>query len=172
MKKMIVTKNAWSLLCSFCFIFFFAADLAALQGPKLDLKTAIEKEVKVKKQGKWIMERRAADKTAPGDILVFTITYSNTGNGDLVDGAIVNPIPKGVLVNPESAEGKDTEVTCSIDNGRSYQVAPVTVKIKKPDGSLENRHAELETYTHIRWAIKKPVLPGQSGRVSFKAAVK
>lgn len=159
-------------ICSFYFIFFCTGNLLAQQEPKLDLKTTVEKEVKVKKQGKLVLEKRATDKTAPGDILVYTINYGNTGKGALVDGVIVNPIPRGVLVNPESAEGKDTEVTCSIDNGRSFHAAPISVKFKKPDGSLESRHADLEMYTHIRWAIKKPVLAGQSGRVSFKAAVK
>lgn len=169
---MYVIKMTTLLFCPVLFIFFCTGNLLAQQGPKLDLKTTVEKEVKVKKQGKWVVERRAVDKTAPGDILIYTITYSNTGKGDLVDAVIVNPVPKGVFVNPESAEGKDAEVTCSIDNSRSFQAAPIIVKMKKSDGSLESRHAEAEMYTHIRWVIKKPVQPGQSGRVSFKATVK
>jgi uncharacterized repeat protein (TIGR01451 family) len=149
-----------------------AGIVQARQEPKLDLKTTVEKEVKVKKQGKQVLERRTVDKTAPGDVLVYTIAYANTGGGDMVDAVIVNPVPNGVRLNPESVKGMDAEVTCSIDNNRSYHPPPVLVKIKKADGSLESRPAELDRYTHIRWLIKKTLHPGQSGQVSFKAIVK
>lgn len=172
-KTIIRVKNMPSLLfCLFGFFLLFSGNLQAQQEPKLDLKTTIEKEVKVKKQGKWVIETQAVDKTAPGDVLVFTITYTNAGKSPLTDAVVVNPVPKGVAVNPQSAEGKDTEVTGSIDNSRSFHALPVMVKLKKPDGSLESKPAPPESYTHIRWGIKKPVQAGQSGQVSFKATVK
>lgn len=149
-----------------------AGDLQAKQQPKLELKTTAEKEVKVKKQGKWVLERRPADTAAPGDVVVYTITYTNTGTGTMVDAAIVNPVPSGMRVNPESAAGKDADVTCSIDNGRSYHPPPIMVPMKKTDGSLESKPAPLDRYTHIRWLVKRPVQPGQSGHVSFKATVR
>lgn len=148
-----------------------SGDLLAKQQPKLELKTTAEKEVKVKKQGKWVLERRPADKAAPGDVVVYTITYTNRGTGTMTDAVIVNPVPNGMRVNPESAAGKDAAVTCSIDNGHSYHPPPIMVPMKKPDGSLESNPAPLDRYTHIRWLIKRPVQPGESGQVSFKATV-
>lgn len=148
-----------------------AGDLQAEQQPKLELKTTAEKEVTVKKQGRWVLERRSVDTAAPGDVVVYTITYTNTGTGTMVDAVIVNPVPNGMRVNPESAAGKDAAVTCSIDNGRSYHPPPIMVPMKKPDGSLESKPAPLDRYTHIRWLVKRPVQPGQSGQVSFKATV-
>jgi uncharacterized repeat protein (TIGR01451 family) len=161
------------------FTFFIAAALflgpgivQAKQEPKLELKTKVEKEIKVKRNQQWVLERQVVDKAAPGDVVVYTVTYVNAGSGDVANAVIVNPIPKGVLVIPQSAEGKDAEVTFSIDNNRSYYPQPVMMKMKKPDGSLESKPAPLDIYTHVRWTIKKPVPPGQSGQVSFKATIR
>ena len=152
--------------------FLWGAVAQAQQQPRLELKTTVEKEVKVKKKGKWITERIAVDKTGPGDVLVYTIAYQNTGKIAAVDARIVNPVPQGVAYLPDSAEGKDAEIKCSIDNGRTWHTPPVMMQMKKPDGSLEKRPAPRESYTQISWVIKKPVGSGQQGRVSFKATVK
>jgi uncharacterized repeat protein (TIGR01451 family) len=163
------------LLFSLFLIGFFllsAAVSGAQQEPKLDLKTSVDKEVKVQKNGKGATERIPAEKTDPGDILVYTIAYQNAGTVAAVDAAIVDPIPRGVVYLQGTAEGSDAEITCSIDNSRTWHRPPVMMPVKKPDGSLENKPAPMERYTHIRWVIKKPVQPGQSGRVSFKATVK
>jgi uncharacterized repeat protein (TIGR01451 family) len=153
--------------------FFLWGGMAqAQQQPRLELKTTVEKEVKVKKKGKWVTERMAVEQTGPGNVLVYTITYLNAGKTAAVDARIVNPIPKGAVYLPDSAEGKDADITCSIDNGHTWHKQPVMMQMKKPDGALENRPAPAESYTQISWVIKKPVLPGRTGRVSFKATVK
>lgn len=171
-------KNLWGRkVLAFVFfltgVFFLGQGvLQAQEPPRLELKTMVEKEVKVKKKGQWITERITADKTGPGDILVYTITYLNVGKSPAVDAQIVNPVPRGAALLPESAGGKDADVTCSIDNGRNWQKPPIMIQMKKPDGSFENRAAPADRYNQIRWVIKKPVGPGQSGRVHFKVTVK
>jgi len=119
-----------------------------------------------------VTERTPVDKTGPGDTLVYTITYQNAGQVAAVDAAIVDPCPPGVVYLAETAEGQDAEITYSIDNSRSWHGPPILMQVRKPDGTLESRPAPPERYTHLRWVIKKPVQPGQSGRVSFKATVK
>lgn len=151
---------------------FCAGDLQAQQETTLELTTSAEKEIPVKKQGQWVTAWGSAEQTAPGDLLKFTITYANTGKGDVINAVIVNPIPPGLVVNPKDAAGDDASVTCSIDNGRSYLPPPIMVQTKRADGTLESKPVPLESYTHIRWIIKKPVHPGQSGRVIFTAKVK
>lgn len=154
-------------------VLFGAGLVHALSGePKLELITTAEKEVKVIKDGKTQITRVSADKTQPGDVVVYTIAYSNTGKGPVVDATIVDPIPKGVVYLPNSAEGKDTEITCSVDGGRTWLKPPVMMQIKKPDGSVESKPVPPERYTHVRWLIKKPLASGQSGKVSFKVTVK
>jgi uncharacterized repeat protein (TIGR01451 family) len=154
-------------------VFFLAGiSFAQPQSAKLELKTVAEKEITVTKQGKTTTQRVPLDKANPKDIVVYTITYSNAGKGPILDAVIVDPIPKGVVYVPDSAEGKDAEIRVSIDNGRFWQKPPVMIEFRKPDGSLERKPAPPEMYTHLQWVIKKPVAPGQSGQVSFKAMVK
>lgn len=154
-------------------IFFLTVEAQAQQeSTKLDLKTTAEKEVKVKQGGKTITKRVPLDKASPGDVVVYTITYSNVGKGPVLDAVIVDPIPKGVRYIADTAEGRDAEIMYSTDNGRVWQKPPIEMQIKKPDGSLEKKPVSTERYTHIKWMIKKPVASGQSGQVSFKVTVK
>jgi uncharacterized repeat protein (TIGR01451 family) len=154
-------------------IFFLAVIAQAQQeNTKLDLKTTAEKEIRVKKEGKVTTKRIPLDKASPGDVVVYTITYSNVGKGPVLDAAIIDPVPQGVRYMTNTAEGKDAEIMYSIDNGRTWQTPPIETQIRKPDGSLEKKTVSLDRYTHIKWIIKKPVASGQSGRVSFKVTVK
>ena len=172
MKNMMGHKISIGIF-SLVFVFFLHATVVlAQQQPRLDLKTMVQKEVKVKKQGKWDMELIPVEKAGRGDRLVYTITYLNTGKTSAVDAQIVNPIPQGTALIPGSAEGTDADVTCSIDNGVSWHKPPVMVRLKNAAGKELIQSAAAESYTHVRWVIKKPVLPGQSGRVSFKTTVK
>lgn len=143
----------------------------AQQETTLELKTTIDKEVKVKKEGKLVTQMVPADKTAPGDLLLFTVTYTNTGKGTVTNATIVNPVPKGVVLKSKSPAGKDAAITCSIDGGRTFLPPPVMVRVKKADGKEIEQPAPAERYTHVKWVIQKPVSPGQSGRVSFEATV-
>lgn len=154
----------------FAFVFFLHTGIIlAAQEPQLELKTTVEKEVKVKKDGKLVVEKIPVQKSGPGDILLFTITYRNMGKGPAVDAQIVDPIPVGVAIITESIEGKDAEVTCSVDNAKSWHKPPIMMQIKKPDGTQSLKPAPAEKYTHVKWVIKKPVM---SGQVSFKVIVK
>jgi uncharacterized repeat protein (TIGR01451 family) len=154
-------------------VFFLLGGISlAQQQPRLDLKTAAHKEVKVKKEGKWVWETMPADRAGRGDILVYTITYLNAGKSPAVDAQIINPVPQGAVLLPESAGGKDADVTCSIDNGATWHKPPVMVRVKNPQGKEVVQPAAVEKYTHVQWVIKKPVPPGQSGQVSFKATVR
>jgi uncharacterized repeat protein (TIGR01451 family) len=154
-------------------LFFFSAGVSRAQSEaRLDLKTTAEKEIKVQRNGKLVTERTPLGQTNPRDVLVYAITYANSGKEPVVDPAIVDPIPSGTVYILDSAEGQDAEITCSIDGGRSFQKPPIWMKFKNPNGTVESKPAPADRYTHIRWTIKKPVLPGQSGRVSLKVTVK
>lgn len=171
--KILSIQKYFVLIFFLTVVFFLTGVSYAQQGPpKLELKTVVEKEVQVKKDGKSIIKRIPLDKANPGNILVYTITYSNVGKGAILDAKIVDPIPPGVRYIADTAEGKNAEITFSIDSGRTWQVPPVMIEFRKPDGSLEKKPAPTDMYTHIKWMIKKTITPGQSGQVSFKVTVK
>ena len=161
------------------FIFFLTACFlltgivhAQQENAKLTLKTTAEKEVKTKKDGKIEIKRIPLEKATPGDIVIYTITYTNSGKGPVVDAVIVDPVPAGVSYIENTAEGKDAEITYSIDNGLSWHKPPITTLFKKPDGTMGTKNVTADQYKHIKWALKKPVPAGQSGQVSFKVKVK
>jgi uncharacterized repeat protein (TIGR01451 family) len=154
------------------FLFLAGASQAQQGNAKLDLKTTAEKEVMAKEDGKVTTTRVPVDNAHPGDVVVYTISYSNTGKGPVLNATITDPLPSGVRYVADTAEGKDAEITFSVDNGQTWHAYPVMVTFKKPDGSMETKPAAADSYTHIKWTIKKPVAPGQSGQVRFKVTVK
>jgi uncharacterized repeat protein (TIGR01451 family) len=170
----ILSNQKFLALIFFLTGFFFLAGVSHAQqsSAKLDLKTTAAKEITVKQDGKSTTKRIPLDKANPKDIVVYTITYSNAGKGPILDAVIVDPLPAGVRYIADTAEGKDAEITYSIDKGRTWLKPPVMIEFRKPDGSLEKKPAPPDMYTHIKWAIKKPVAPGQAGQVSFKVTVK
>jgi len=168
-------KGKTVFILSLVMLFLLATGLAVRaqeQQPKVTLNLTEEKEVKVFKEGKWIEEKVPVEKVNNQDTLVYTITYVNKGKTGAKAISIVDPIPEGTVYLPESAVGKGSEITYSIDGGKRYQPHPVKYMITKPDGTREEKVASADMYTNIRWVVKELVLPGQKGQVSFKVKVK
>jgi len=139
--------------------------------PKIALTISAEREVEVAKDGEETIQRIAADETKSGDVLVYTVVYTNEGDAPAGDAVIVDPIPDGTTYVVGSATGKDALITYSIDGGKFFQAPPVEYVIRRPDGTKERKTAPAEMYTHIRWLIQKRVLPGESGRLGFRVIV-
>jgi uncharacterized repeat protein (TIGR01451 family) len=141
--------------------------------PDLVLKLLVEKEIIVEdKEGNKRTEWQEVKNTDPGDVLRYTIHYINKGNAEARNVVIVDPIPEGTSYISNSAEGKDSEITFSLD-GKTFQTpSMLKYKVKQADGTEVEYVATPEMYTHIRWKLLKPVLPGSSGNLSFKVKVK
>lgn len=100
----------------------------------------------------------------PGDKLVFSTQYSNTGVQPVDNFVLENPLPAGVMLAPEGAE----KLMVSVDGGKTFgRLAALSVT--GSDGA--KRPAQAGDVTHIRWTL--PVLaPGASGTVSFNAIIR
>jgi hypothetical protein len=70
---------------------------------------------------------------------------------------------------PDTAVGPGTEVTYSVDAGRSFD-APENLRIQEPGGQL--RAAAATDYTHIRWQLKNALKANSVAFVRFRARVK
>ena len=138
----------------------------------LVLRIDVKKEVKVRKGNEWETEEVPVEITKPGDILVYTISYSNTRESALQNASVVDPIPSGAEYILDSATGESTTITYSINNGRTFHSPPVKQVIRKPDGTREEKTANPDMYTHIKWNFNIPLSPGQTGLLKFKATVK
>ncbi len=147
--------------------------LSAAQGrSELSLNITAQKEVMVKDEtGKIRIEWQMAEQTNPGDILKFTVAYTNTGKVEARNSMIDDPVPAGTTYIAHSAEGKNAEISFSIDGKKFESPTMLTYKVKQADGSVVEHQAGPEMYTHIRWKLLTPVRPGESGSVSFKVKV-
>lgn len=119
-------------------------------------KTVVQKDV-------------SAAKIVPGDVVTFTLTYTNRGTQPATGVVITNPVPDHMTYLDKSAEGKGTKIDFSVNRGKSYD-APDRLTVKDAQGKV--RPARGQDYTHVRWVLGTPLAPGGSGTVSFKAQVK
>lgn len=157
------------------FVFVFILSCGAIsqeKKPQLSIEVKVEKEIISQKGNKKLTKRVSAEKAKKGDTLVYTLTYTNKTKETVTDVAVTDPIPQGSQYIIGTASGTDTEITFSIDGGKTFQASPVRHKVKKPDGGEEMRDATPDMFTHVKWLIKKKVTPGRSGQVYFKVIVK
>ncbi|MBE9046444.1 DUF11 domain-containing protein [Pleurocapsales cyanobacterium LEGE 10410] len=146
----------------------------AVKQPQVILNLAVAKkntEVTVdgKKQVNWQqLEDNAA--VAPGDVLRYTITGENTGESAAKNLAVTQPIPAQMIYKPDSAASKnDADITYSIDQGETF-VAKPTIKVTQEDGTVVERPAPPESYTHIRWQFPL-VTPEQGATAMYEVRV-
>ena len=148
-----------------------ALPLAAWAQPKVDISVKAEKEVTVTAKGKQVKRRIAVKGIQPGEELIYTLSYQNSGNEPAKDVVISDPIPAGTAFIPGSASDAG-EVTFSIDKGKTYNKATLlTYEVRGSDGKVQKRVAAPDDYTDIRWTIPS-IAPGAKGSVSFRVKVK
>jgi uncharacterized repeat protein (TIGR01451 family) len=110
-----------------------------------------------------------ADKLAPGDELVLTVTFLNTTQHALDGVRITQPIPPTMRYVEGSGVGPGSQVLYSVDGGQTYGL-PNELGVVAPDGA--RRVATAGDYTHVRWLIKAPLAPGARAFVRFRANVR
>ena len=139
--------------------------------PKIELSIAQAKEVVEVKGGAKVVRLVPVKEASPGEVLEYTLTYTNTGDEQARDAAIDDPIPKGSSYLAGTAAGEGTEITFSTDGGKTYGPAvKLTYEIRGPGGQVEKRTATPSDYTHVRWTVKS-IPPGASGKVTFRVRV-
>jgi uncharacterized repeat protein (TIGR01451 family) len=148
------------------FLLLLSAEVFAK--PLISVSMKAEKEVTVNKEKKIV----AADKVNPGDVIIYIVNYVNTGDEAAINAVLDDPIPKGTAYIPGSAFGKDSEITFSIDGGKTFKKPSLlTYEVKLPNTTMEKRTASPEQYTNIRWTVG--VVPARGrGQVGFKVKIK
>lgn len=156
------------LITTFVALVFSTAVLAEI---KLDNTAQVEK-IQKDANGKEVVKLSPADLVVPGDVVVYTVTATNTGNAAADKVVINNAISAHVLYIADSASsiaiGKNTTITFSADGGKTY-AAPQQLTVVK-DGVT--RAATPEDYTHVRWQLNFALEPQKSTSVFFKARLK
>lgn len=143
------------------------ADMASLT-----LKLTSEKEVVRHEKGKTASDLQEAREKRPGDMIRYTIKYTNDGDSAATGAVIVNPVPAGTSYITNSAGGKDSEITFSLDGKNFGPQGQVKYKTKDASGKEADSIATPDMYTHIKWRILKAVPPGGAGTLVFKVKVR
>ena len=156
---------------TFIALMFFIPAVALAQ-PKITVNMKAEKEVVEVVSGKKITKRVAAKSADPGQKLIFTLQYQNSGNDKATNVKVDNPIPENTTYIVGSGIGKNSKMLFSIDGGKTYkQPSLLTYEATLPDGKKVKKQASPEQYTHVRWVISE-VLPGKAGTVGFQVRMK
>ncbi|WP_136523955.1 DUF11 domain-containing protein [Geomonas ferrireducens] len=148
-----------------------AMPLSAWAQPKVAITIKAEKEVSVTAKGKQVKKRVAAKGVQPGEEIIYTLNYVNSGTDAAKDVIISDPIPAGTSYIPGSAS-ETGDLSFSIDKGKTFKKPTLlTYEVKGSTGKPEKKVASPDDYTDVRWTI--PQVPaGGKGSVSFKVKVK
>ena len=104
------------------------------------------------------------DKVVPGERLVFTTSYRNSGTRPIQNFVVTNPLPPAVTL----AEGGQGDFVVSVDGGAHW--GPLA-SLSVTDGKGGTRPATSADVTHLRWTIAQ-IAPGGSGTVEYHATVR
>lgn len=110
--------------------------------------------------------RKPAATVVPGTVVIYSNIVTNNGAEAAQDLVIANPVPEHMHYLPGSASEEGAEVTFSVDGGLSFDLAE-NLTVAGPAGTPVP--APASEYTHIRWVLTRPLPPGASAQVEFRA---
>ena len=134
-----------------------AAEPVSLNGDVMVDRVVVENG-----QSKHVLQ--VPTKVVPGDHLVFTTTYRNTGAKPIENFVVTNPVPSAVVVADES----DASAAYSVDGGAHWGKL---TQLRVADGKGGFRPAELADVTHLRWTVRL-IEPGATGSIQYRATVR
>jgi uncharacterized repeat protein (TIGR01451 family) len=149
--------------------FVIAGVHAQAPAESLSIKAVAEVETVTREHGREVTKLVAADRVVSGDEVIYTLEIRNPGPTSVRRPVVTYPVPEHMTYVADSAVGPATEVSYSIDGGRSFD-APESLRIQDP-GS-EPRLARAASYTHIRWQLKNVLKANSVAFVRFRARVK
>jgi uncharacterized repeat protein (TIGR01451 family) len=106
----------------------------------------------------------------PGDVIRYTLVFTNVTAGPVKNIQFVDPIPQGtVYVLGSAAADRPVRVEYSIDGGKSYSARPVMTVVL--DGKSVEQPAPRERYTHLRWTVLGSLAPGAKVMAEFRTQI-
>jgi uncharacterized repeat protein (TIGR01451 family) len=114
-----------------------------------------------------------AEQVFPRDTIEYTLRYWNAGTASASGVNLTGPIPAGTVYLDETATAiEGIHPLFSIDDGKSYQEAPVTYVVLNKQGKEERRIATPDMITHIKWEMDGILDIGQEVTVSYRVQVR
>ena len=135
----------------------------------LVVETAVAKEEQVTQlNGEQTVRLVPAETVAPGEIVVYTIRFTNSGSEAADNVVITNPINSNLVYQSASTSLDSMQTSFSVDGGSSFAAAEDLTVVE--DG--ESRPAMAADYTHVRWTLAGSLAASASGEASFRAILK
>jgi uncharacterized repeat protein (TIGR01451 family) len=144
----------WSMSC-----------MAAAFGQSHSDPISIRAIAEVEAAGKLV----PADRVVSGDRVRYSLEVRNTGASTVPPPTVTYAVPAHTVYAADSAVGPGTEVSYSVDGGRSFD-RPENLRVPAPEA--QTRLAVAADYTHIRWRLKNRLKANSVAFVRFRAVVK
>jgi uncharacterized repeat protein (TIGR01451 family) len=93
-----------------------------------------------------------AGRLEAGDEVHYTVRVRNPGTNPVNDVQVTKRLPFGLHYLPGSATGPDCDIEFSSNGGATFAA--------KPAGG---------EYTHVRWSMRRPLAPGATALLRFRA---
>jgi uncharacterized repeat protein (TIGR01451 family) len=135
----------------------------------ISIKAIAEVEQSSESHGRETTKLIPADRVVSGNTVIYTLEVRNTASTSVPRPVVIYAVPEHMTYTPDSAVGPGTDVTYSVDAGRSFDV-PENLTIQEPGGQL--RAATAADYTHIRWQLKNALKGNSVAFVRFRARAK
>lgn len=143
-----------------------AAPVATGSGP-LETEVVIERLEAVEDEaGRRTWRFEPADRLTSGDEVQFTIRVLNPGKEPVTDVVVTKSMPAGLQYIGGSAVGPASVVHVSADGGASFG-PPAEAKVSAPGRPA--RRAQPAEYSHLRWILSRPLAPGATALLRFRA---
>jgi uncharacterized repeat protein (TIGR01451 family) len=140
--------------------------LSAQDSGAIQIRTTADIEVvETDANGEIVTRLEQASKVIPGDIVIYTVTFSNTGSEPAENVVITNPVPRHMEYVEGTAFGPGADISFSIDGGQSWGT-PDELMVTAADGSQQPALAT--EYTDIRWILRNTLQPGAQGFARFR----
>ncbi len=127
------------------------------------LSGIVQLERIVTEDGKARKVLAAPEGVVPGDRLLFTTSYENSGGEPVENFVVTNPLPAAIRL----AEA-DAAFQVSVDGGVTFGDLSA---IKIEDAEAGARAAEARDVTHIRWTLER-LDPGAQGNLNYYGIVR
>ena len=104
-----------------------------------------------------------------GDVMKYTLTFTNLKERSVHHIVVSNPIPSGLkLVGNSARSSREDAITeYSADGGRTFSAQPM--EEITADGATIQRAVSPDRYTHVRWTIAGSIAPKAVVTAEFEA---
>lgn len=113
-----------------------------------------------------------ASEAAPGSVLEYVLTYTNTGDQLLNGFVIKNPVPANTSYIGGSATVPDSaEFTVSIDHGATFETEPVVRVVTDENGNDREIVISPDQYNALQWVVQQPLSAEQAMSMRYRVTI-